>query len=64
MEKSVYTFRSNEEPNIQISFEIERSQSKEIDDSIANDFMMKLLKINEDELNSLFYLDDVVEIDN
>lgn len=60
--KSIYTFRSNEEPNIQISFELKQSQSEEIDDSIARDFMMKLLNINEEELDNMFYLDDVIDM--
>ena len=62
-DKSIYTFRSNEEPNVQISFELEKSQSEEIDDSIAVDFLSKLLKISDDEVNNLFYLDDVTEVE-
>jgi len=60
--KNIYTFRSNDEPNIQISFELERGESEEIDDNLAVDFMSKLLKIDNDEVNDLFYLDDVMEM--
>ena len=63
MNKSIYTFRSNEEPNICISFELIKRQSEDIDDSIAIDFMSKLLKIDCEEVNDLFYLDDVVDFD-
>jgi len=59
MKKSVYTYKSNKEPNIIISFELEKSQNEGIDDEIALDFLSKLLKINECEVNDLFYLDDV-----
>jgi len=38
---------------------LEKSQNEGIDDEIALDFLSKLLKINECEVNDLFYLDDV-----
>ena len=58
--KSVYTYRSNEEPNICISFEFE---SKEKDDNIRDSealiFLGDEILKDYDKAKNSFYQDDV-----
>ena len=57
---SVYTYRSNEKPNIQVSFELDsKEKNEEMRDALALDFLKSL--INRDNTEDLFYLDDVQE---
>jgi len=59
--KSVYTFRSNEDVKIQISFELDdKEESQSLRDVRALDYLSSyILKCGEDETNERFYLDDV-----
>ena len=60
--KSVYTFRTDKLPNVQISFELESSEeNEELRDSEANNFLNSIL--NSKFTDEDFYQDDIVDIE-
>ena len=63
--KSIYIYKSNEEQNIQISFELnDKEKGRNLRDARAFDFLTNLLKLDDIETDKKFYLDDVLEMEN
>ena len=63
--KSVYTYRSNKEPNICISFELDdKEENDNLRDAKALIFLGDVILKDYDKARDNFYQDDVVEFKN